>query len=102
MTGSGQDIRWQSGDGASLATLIAAMPVYEYRCNNCSTTFDLLRPMAQRELAAVCPGCESRTTMPLISRVAVHSASRSAGASQPVPARPAAGGGCCGGACGCG
>ena len=78
------------------------MPVYEYRCNDCSTTFDLLRPMAQREVAAVCPACESRTTMPLISRVAVHASSRSEASASPAPARTAGGGGCCGGSCGCG
>lgn len=78
------------------------MPLYEYRCNACAETFELLRPMADRELKAVCPSCESSTTMPLISRVAisVQSASRS---SAPVPApRSGGGGGCCGGACGCG
>ena len=48
------------------------MPLYEYRCNDCSAVFELLRPMADREVAAVCPSCESRASMPLISRVAVH------------------------------
>jgi putative FmdB family regulatory protein len=77
------------------------MPLYEYRCNACLETFELLRPMADRTLQAMCPSCESATTMPLISRVAisVHSASRSD--SPPAP-RASGGGGCCGGACGCG
>jgi putative FmdB family regulatory protein len=77
------------------------MPVYEYRCNDCAETFDLLRPMAQREVAAVCPKCESRTTMPMISRVAVHAGSRGATAPEASSTAPR-GGGCCGGACGCG
>ena len=71
------------------------MPLYEYRCNDCRSVFEVLRTMAERELAAVCPSCESRASMPLISRVAVHSSggAESAGAS---------GGGCaCGGACAC-
>jgi putative FmdB family regulatory protein len=77
------------------------MPLYEYRCNACSETFDLLRPMADRTLQAICPSCESATTMPLISRVAavVSSAAPSRSA---APAPRASGGGCCGGACGCG
>jgi putative FmdB family regulatory protein len=73
------------------------MPLYEYRCNDCASVYEILRPMAQRELAAVCPRCESRASMPLISRVAVHSGT-SAG---DVAAGPSAGGGCCGGSCGC-
>jgi len=71
------------------------MPLYEYRCNDCRTTFEVLRPMAQRELAAVCPSCESRASMPLISRVAVHAVT----ASEAPGARPSSGG-CCGGSCG--
>jgi putative FmdB family regulatory protein len=76
------------------------MPLYEYRCNACLETFELLRPMADRTLQAVCPSCESTTSMPLISRVAisVQSASRP----DTAPAPRGGGGGCCGGACGCG
>ena len=77
------------------------MPLYEYRCNDCHAVFELLRPMAKRELAAVCPSCESVASMPLISMVAVH-----AGSSSTVDAAPRSapsGGGCCGGGgCGCG
>src|SRR5450631_386484 len=75
-----------------------AMPLYEYRCNDCSAVFELLRPMADREVAAVCPSCESRASMPLISRVAVHAGS----GSDESPSMGGGGGGCCGGSCGCG
>ena len=54
---------------------LSVMPLYEYRCNDCSAVYELLRPMADREVAAVCPSCESRASMPLISRVAVHAGS---------------------------
>ncbi len=77
------------------------MPLYEYRCDDCHAVFELLRPMAKRELAAVCPSCESVASMPLISRVAVHASSSSAMDAAPRSS-PAAGGGCCGGACACG
>jgi putative FmdB family regulatory protein len=80
----------------------AAMPLYEYRCNACSETFELLRPMADRTLQAVCPSCESATTMPLISRVAAVVSSAAPGSRAEAPAPRASGGGCCGGACGCG
>ncbi|MHB8717816.1 MAG: FmdB family zinc ribbon protein [Candidatus Dormibacteria bacterium] len=73
------------------------MPLYEYRCNDCTATFEVLRSMGQRELAAVCPSCESRSSMPLISRVA---AARPAAGAAVAAARPASG--CCGGSCACG
>jgi putative FmdB family regulatory protein len=76
------------------------MPLYEYRCNDCSSVFELLRPMADREVAAVCPSCESRASMPLISRVAVHAG---AGSDDSPSTGGGGGGGCCGGGgCGCG
>ncbi|MGH7722343.1 MAG: FmdB family zinc ribbon protein [Candidatus Dormibacteria bacterium] len=76
------------------------MPVYEYRCNDCRTTFELLRGMGERELSALCPSCESRASMPLISQVA-GPRSQAAGPA-PAMSSPPSGGGCCGGACGCG
>lgn len=75
------------------------MPLYEYRCNDCHATFEILRRVAERELSALCPRCESRASMPLISRVA---ASRPAAGGTAVAEAPRSGGGCCGGACGCG
>ena len=77
------------------------MPVYEYRCNDCTATFDVLRPMAERELAAICPACESRASMPLISRVAASGREWTSGTSD-APVSSTGGGGCCGGGCGCG
>lgn len=72
------------------------MPMYEYFCSDCRAVFEVLRPMADRELAAVCPLCESRSSMPLISRVAVRAGGADAGFAMP------SGGGCaCGGACSC-
>lgn len=76
------------------------MPVYEYRCNDCRATFELLRGMGERELSALCPSCESRASMPLISQVATLP--RSAATTSPMAAAPRSSGGCCGGSCGCG
>ncbi|HEY7928270.1 MAG TPA: zinc ribbon domain-containing protein [Candidatus Dormibacteraeota bacterium] len=76
------------------------MPVYEYRCNDCAATFEVLRRMGDRELAALCPSCESRASMPLISQVAVTRAGAGAAATAAPPATGS--GGCCGGSCGCG
>jgi len=74
------------------------MPLYEYRCNDCASVYEVMRPMAERELAAVCPRCESRASMPLISRVGVLVGGESSPGGRIEPG----GGGCCGGACGCG
>ena len=75
------------------------MPLYEYRCNDCAAVYEVMRPMAERELAAVCPGCESRASMPLISRVGMLMAGQPGVSDRPGPS---AAGGCCGGSCGCG
>jgi putative FmdB family regulatory protein len=75
------------------------VPLYEYRCNDCAAVYEVMRPMAERELAAVCPRCESRASMPLISRVGMLVGGQTGTSDRPGPS---AGGGCCGGACGCG
>jgi putative FmdB family regulatory protein len=73
------------------------MPRYEYRCRACGDTFEVSRPMSAASQATTCPHGHS-DTVKLLSTVAL-----TGGASAPTatPA-PRAGGGCCGGACGCG
>ncbi|HEX5493892.1 MAG TPA: zinc ribbon domain-containing protein [Mycobacteriales bacterium] len=66
------------------------MPRYEYRCRTCRSTFELSRPMTEASTPVDCPDGHA-DTVKLLSTVAVTGA-----------ARPAAAGGCCGGACGCG
>jgi putative FmdB family regulatory protein len=69
------------------------MPRYDYRCRSCGSTFELDRPMAAASTPAPCPDGHD-DTVKLLSTVAL---ARGSGAA-PAPA----GGGCCGGACGCG
>lgn len=72
------------------------MPRYDYRCRACGATFEVTRPMADSAEPAECPEGHG-DTVKLLSTVAMTG--RASGA----PASPAAsGGGCCGGACGCG
>jgi putative FmdB family regulatory protein len=33
------------------------MPFYEYRCGACRETFEILRPIAERDEPAACPKC---------------------------------------------
>ncbi|MBV9059115.1 MAG: zinc ribbon domain-containing protein [Pseudonocardiales bacterium] len=66
------------------------MPRYEFRCRECSTTFELSRPMSASGDPARCPSGHDDTVR-LLSTVALSGA---------TPGRAApAGGGCCGGGC---
>jgi len=73
------------------------VPLYDFRCRTCGDTFELRRSMAEADAPAPCPGGHF-DTVKLLPLVAVG------GRATPTPASPVAtsGGGCCGGACGCG
>ena len=75
------------------------MPRYEYRCRACGSTFEVTRPMREYSAPAACPEGHD-DTVKLLSAVAVGGRNASAGPSG-ASAGPY-GGGCCGGACGCG
>ncbi|MGB8646672.1 MAG: zinc ribbon domain-containing protein [Anaerolineae bacterium] len=71
------------------------MPLYEYRCEECGTRFELRRTMSASADPAICPECASdhaeRQVSLFISMVKGGTSS------------PSASGGCgCGGACACG
>jgi putative FmdB family regulatory protein len=68
------------------------VPTYEFRCHECATTFEVRRPMSAAADPAPCPDGHD-DTVKLLSTVAL-----TGGAGAPAPS----GGGCCGGACGCG
>jgi putative FmdB family regulatory protein len=75
------------------------MPRYEYRCRACGATFELTRPMSESADPSTCPAGHD-DTVKLLSTVAVGGRAAPSGAAGPV--RGSAGGGCCGGSCGCG
>jgi putative FmdB family regulatory protein len=69
------------------------MPAYEYVCLACERHFEERRSMtASVETALACPSCGSDRVRRRFSFVAPNVS----GATAPT------GGGCCGGACGCG
>ncbi|MBA2472232.1 MAG: FmdB family transcriptional regulator [Pseudonocardiales bacterium] len=72
------------------------MPRYEFRCRECSTTFELSRPMTASRDPARCPGGHEDTVR-LLSTVALSSAAPSPTSQPRRAAAPA--GGCCGGGC---
>ena len=88
-----------SDDSSELRTSL--MPLYEYRCPDCSREFELLRPMDMSAARADCPSCGEPSTR-ILSVFAASTTGRS-GESGPVAGMGGGGcggGGCCGGACG--
>jgi len=77
------------------------MPIYEYRCEKCSSEFEVLTSFAERDRAQVCPTCESTRTRVQVSSFASFGTAEGAPSLGPGTLN-AAGGGCCGGSCGCG
>jgi putative FmdB family regulatory protein len=74
--------------------IVRPVPRYDFRCRQCSATFEVERPMAAAGDPARCPSGHT-DTVKLLSTVALGGRSGRA----PVPAAPAGGGGCCGGGC---
>lgn len=75
-----------------------AMPMYEFRCRACGSTFTESRPMAASMAPATCPDGHDDTTRLL--DVAGVARGRSARPSSPSgPASSSGQGGCCGGGC---
>jgi putative FmdB family regulatory protein len=77
------------------------MPLYEYLCKSCENQFEVLVRTASSDPTPSCPDCGARDVRKVFSLVAARPAR---GHETPAPAAPRAsfGGGCCGGACGCG
>jgi putative FmdB family regulatory protein len=76
------------------------VPRYDFRCRQCSATFEVDRPMAAASDPARCPAGHA-DTVKLLSTVALgrgSGAGRAGAGRAPVPAAPT-GGGCCGGGC---
>jgi putative FmdB family regulatory protein len=71
------------------------VPRYDVRCRACGTTFEINRPMDRADEPAPCPDGHDDTVR-LLPTVGLTGRSGSAVAAGP------SGGGCCGGACGCG
>jgi putative FmdB family regulatory protein len=70
------------------------MPIYEYVCMECESHFEEL---VKVDATADCPDCGSANTRKQFSVFAAHGVD-----STPSFGQTAAGGGCCGGSCGCG
>lgn len=71
------------------------MPVYEYRCPDCTHLFEKLVPFAEAARDVTCPTCGAQASKLLSTFAAIGVAGGSAPGAQAAPA----GGGCCGGGC---
>jgi putative FmdB family regulatory protein len=79
------------------------MPTYEFYCSDCRARFEVLRSMADADAPLHCSTCgRSQHVNRMISMFAVVGSVRGGGSAEPQGNTVAAGGGCCGGACGCG
>lgn len=73
------------------------MPIFEYQCTSCESTYDVYHKVKEIKEDVVCPACGSATHKRLMSATQVSMGS-SGGY---VPASSCEqGGGCCGGSCG--
>lgn len=78
------------------------MPVYEYRCGDCNSTFDLFTPVRMSTEGVVCRRCHSANVRKLISVFAsVGTAGEGSFSDDGFADAGTGGGGCCGGSCGC-
>jgi len=82
--------------GRAAPVRVDGVPRYEFRCRECSTTFEVSRPMSASAEPAVCPDGHG-DTVKLLSVLGLARGGDGAAALAPAPAR--AGGGCCGGGC---
>ena len=70
------------------------MPLYEYYCQTCSSTFDLLRRISRMDDEALCPQCNGSSQRKLS---VFASFSTSSNGETSAIAGGGGGGGCCGG-----
>ncbi len=72
------------------------MPLYEYHCETCERDFEKRRPIREADAPIECPECASENITRKLSLFIALSKNDSG--TQAL----GSGGGCCGGACGCG
>lgn len=69
------------------------MPLFEFICNECGTSFEKLVRVSASQADVLCPSCKSNKTQKLLSGFAVSSTSGSAGSSFAASAANCAPGG---------
>ena len=79
------------------------MALYEYLCRDCETSFEVRRSMSEPESSVTCPSghTDVRRKLSMFASVWPRGMGTSTAAFGSAPSSRS-GGGCCGGACGCG
>lgn len=70
------------------------MPIYDYRCTDCNSTYDVYFKGREEKSIVVCPKCSSMKHVKLVS---VPSVSMGESSSAGPDSCDSGGGGCCGG-----
>lgn len=70
------------------------MPIYEFSCDQCNKTFELLAVQTDDLVAPVCPSCQSPEIFRVLSRINVGSGSRNEQSFPQVSGRNCASGSC--------
>jgi putative FmdB family regulatory protein len=60
------------------------MPLYEYKCNDCRTQFDVLRSISNADAPIACQDCQGENTSRLLSLFFAHSDGRTITQSAPA------------------
>jgi putative FmdB family regulatory protein len=76
------------------------MPIYEYRCEDCDSSFETLVQAGQHD-EPQCPSCMGVKIVREMSVFASRGGNGDAKPDQSGAAMMRGGGGCCGGSCGC-
>jgi putative FmdB family regulatory protein len=77
------------------------VPIYEYHCDDCEGTFEVLTSFANRDHAQTCPTCSGERSHVQVSSFASLGAEFT-GEDFATPTAATGGGCACGGACSCG
>jgi putative FmdB family regulatory protein len=72
------------------------MPIYDYKCTDCGSTYDVFHKVREIEEDIICPQCNSTKHVRLISAPSISMK----GSSAPEPMPSCSDGSCCGGSCG--
>lgn len=75
------------------------MPVFDYRCSECDSTYDIYHKAKEVTEDILCPHCGSAKYKKLISASSISMGGRMSSSSSSEPSCDS-GGGCCGGSCG--
>lgn len=74
------------------------MPIYDYKCNTCDSTYEVFHKVREVLEDVVCPSCGSTQHTRLISAPSVQTRPGKSGTGYSAD-QPCADGSCCGGAC---